>query len=307
MSRQIWLDLGKNLSPTTKTVASAMKKAGLSWKVVAKEVQVVGGEKIPDKLAIIREDTKDVLGVVNSTYKVIQNSQVFSFLDKFIEDGVATFYAAGYIGKGEKIWLILKLQDDINIKDDIIEKLILFTNAHDGRGALRAYFLPLRKKTKTLLNIYFGKRVEQGIHMRHVGKIEQRINDAKNIFKLADSFYTNFQEAIMKLYNAKLNSKKIEMFFEYCFEAYSISSTRTQNTFKKIKNLYAKELKSFPNSSNSAWAWFNAVVNFIDYDRLSKGKNTLHRTSNHLESLFWGSALLLKQRAWNSLSTFTKL
>ena len=307
MNRKLWYN-GKFVPKSTKTSASAMKKTDLSWNVISKPIRVVGGKIIPDKVAIVREDTNKTLGIVNSTYKSIQNTQVFSFLDSFVVQGDASFYSTGYIGNGEKIWLMLNLNDEMSLpSNDLIKKFILFSNAHDGRGAIRAYFFPFRQKTETLLNISFGKRVEQGIHMRHVGNVKQRIIEAKKIFKLAENFYESFEESIHMLYKSKFNKSKVDLFLLSCFDNYSIESTRTKNTFEKIKQQYEKEIKQFPSTKDSAWAWFNAVVNFIDYERLSKGKTVSNRTSNRLESLFWGSALLLKQKAWNLISSLVKL
>ena len=74
----------------------------------------------------------------------------------FVINGEITYYAAGRIGKGEKVWVLTKLYDDIVLgKNDVIQKFILFSNAHDGRGAIRAYFLPIRQKTQTLTYILF--------------------------------------------------------------------------------------------------------------------------------------------------------
>jgi phage/plasmid-like protein (TIGR03299 family) len=308
MSRHIWYDLGKIVSKNTKTANDVMRETNLSWIVEQKKIQVIDGTIIPNKVAIVRKDTNVVLGVVNSTYKCIQNSQAFSFLDEFVAKGEVSYYAAGHIRQGEKVWLLTKLHDDIRLsKQDVIQKFILFSNAHDGRGAIRAYFIPLRQKTKTLLNISFGKRVDQGIQMRHVGKVEQRIHEAKKVFVLAKDFYDAFESSIEKFYNSSFKQKRVDLFFSSCFEAYSLDSTRTQNTLKKIRQRYEKEIKTFPDSTDTAWAWLNSVVDFIDYERLSKGKDRYDQISNHLESLFWGSALLLKQKAWNTISSLIKL
>ncbi|MDD5650108.1 MAG: DUF932 domain-containing protein [Candidatus Nanoarchaeia archaeon] len=307
MSRKIWGEFGITLPKTTKTSANAMQKAKLNWTVESKRIQVVDGQKIDGKVAIVRTDTNDVLGIVNSSYKSIQNINVFSFLDKSIQNGSASFHAAGFIGKGEKIWLLIKLNDEITLPSkDVIEKFILFSNAHDGRGAIRAYFLPIRKSTQTLLNISFGKRVEQGIALRHVGKVYQRIDDSKKIFDLADRFYQKFEESILKLYKSVFDTKKIEMFIESVFSTYSLESTRTKNNLEKIRQQHNFESKKFSNST-SAWSWFCSVVNYIDYERLSKGSSHSEKISNHLESLFWGNGLLLKQKAWESVSTLIKL
>jgi len=308
MSRKIWQDFGKNLPTKTKTAVEAMIEAKLNWKVISEQIQVIDGNIIPGKLAIIRKDTGKILGVVNSTYKFIQNSVAFSFLDEFVRKGNASYYAAGFIGQGEKIWLLLKLHDSIELsKFDTIQKFILFSNAHDGRGAIRAFFIPIRSKTQTILNISFGKRVEQGIQMRHIGKVEQRIKESNKIFDLAKDFYDNFEKKVLEFYNSNFSQHKVDLLISQCFESYSFDSTRTQNTVKKIRENYEKETKMFPKSVNSAWLWLNSIVDFIDFDRHSKGKDTHERISNHLESLFWGSALRLKQKAWDIVSTLVKL
>jgi phage/plasmid-like protein (TIGR03299 family) len=308
MSRKIWLNYGKALSKNLKTAEQAIKDAQLAWNVEPKQIQIFKGSIIPNKVAIVRSDTQSVLGIVNSTYKYIQNVQSFSFLDDHVKNGDAQFYAAGHIGLGEKVWLLLKLHNDIKLSDnDLIQKYILFSNAHDGRGAIRAYFMPLRQQTQTLLNVSFGKRVEQGVQMRHVGKVGERIQEAKKIFGLAKDFYETFENSIEKLLTSNFKQNKVDMFFSSCFDTYSLDSTRTQNTIKKINELYQLEVKTNKDYADTAWAWLSAVTNFIDHSRLSKGKDTWDRTSNHVESLFWGSGLLLKQKAWNIISSLTKI
>lgn len=308
MSRKIWGNFGFIVPQITKTAAQAMSKANLNWTVESKDIQVVAGKKINGKVAIVRTDTQEVLGIVNSSYKSIQNSQVFSFLDKIIQQGDAVFYAAGFIGKGEKVWLLIKLNDDIILPSkDSVQKLILFSNAHDGRGAIRAYFLPIRETTQTLLNISFGKRVEQGIALRHVGNVQQRIDESKKIFDLASIFYQKFDDSVHKLYKSSFDTRKVELLIESAFSDYSLESTRTKNNLEKIKKQHEFESKKFPSSSNSAWSWFCSIVNYIDYDRLSKGSDHSKKTSNHLESLFWGNGLLLKQKTWETILSLAEL
>ena len=248
------------------------------------------------------------MGIVNSTYKSFQNTNVFSFLDSIVQQGDASFYSAGYIGKGEKVWLLLKLIDNISLSvNDTIQEFILFSNAHDGRGSIRAYFFPIHLETQNVLNISFGKRVEQGIQMRHVGKVKERIEEVRKIFGLANIFYKRFEETSKMLYVYRLNKSDVDLFLSSCFDTYSLESTRTKNTLEKIKTIYKKESKRNHFSENSAWLWFNSVVYFIDHERESKGKTIFERKSNHIESLLWGSALLLKIKAWNTILSLAKI
>jgi hypothetical protein len=83
--RHLWYDLGKVISKRAKTAVDVMNEANLNWTVEKRKIQIVNGPVIPNKVVITRSDTDVALGVVNSTYKCIQNSQVFSFLDEFVK------------------------------------------------------------------------------------------------------------------------------------------------------------------------------------------------------------------------------
>jgi len=301
-----WTTFRKKEFKSTKEVIAA--NTDLNWSVSSKNICIQGGAIINGKKAIIRNDTNEVLGVVNSSFKYVQNSEAFSIYDDFLKKRKVFCQMTGLIGKGEKVWFLINLNNNLKIaNNDSIQRCILISNAHDGRGSIRAYFVPIRIISQTLLNIAFGKRVDQGIQIRHIGKIEQRLKEAHALHDLSFEFYREFEEKVQILTNCKFNQRKMSMFFENCFHNYSFDSTRTQNTIQKIKVLYEKEVKLFPNYINSAWAWFNALVGFVDNERISKGKSLQERNSNHIESLFWGSGLRLKQKAWETIQTIIKI
>ena len=91
----------------------------------------------------VRTDRNLTLGVVGSKYGVVQNSKAFEFID-LLASGVegydkAVIETAGILGDGERMYVTAKLPSDIFLNDngyDPINDYILFTNTHDGSGAV---------------------------------------------------------------------------------------------------------------------------------------------------------------------------
>jgi len=128
--------------PNLATSAEVMEHAGLDYTVTKQLLYTLADKKrlveIPDQFCTIRTDTTAVLGVVGSRYTVLQNTDAFRFFDALVGDGDAIYETAGALGRGERIWLLAKLPSYIRIgKNDIVNKYLLLTNAHDGSSVVR--------------------------------------------------------------------------------------------------------------------------------------------------------------------------
>lgn len=138
-----------------------------------KAIQTDDGIPIPQRKAVIRSDSKDVLGVVGNSYVPVQNHQAFEFLDAVVVDEDLRYHTAGALGKGERIWMLAKLPDTIRVKnsDDITEKYLLLSNSHDGSSALRVHFTPIRVVCANTLAIAARNGRGQGISIIHKGDL----------------------------------------------------------------------------------------------------------------------------------------
>ena len=65
--------------------AEALKLAGLGWKVVQEPVYTDNRELIKGYKANVRSSDRRVLGVVSDRYKVVQNTDAFSFTDELLD------------------------------------------------------------------------------------------------------------------------------------------------------------------------------------------------------------------------------
>src|SRR5579863_8351360 len=96
-----WHKLGTRLEAPA-TAQEAIQAAGLDYLAELKEIETADGDRIPQRKAVVRSDTGDVLGVVGNSYVPVQNYQAFGFLDAIVADGGLRYHTAGALGKGER-------------------------------------------------------------------------------------------------------------------------------------------------------------------------------------------------------------
>jgi phage/plasmid-like protein (TIGR03299 family) len=129
---------------------------------------------------------------------------------------MAGFGTAGALGKGEKIWLLAKLPDQIRVKnsDDLVDKFLLLSNAHDGSAALRAFFTPIRVVCQNALSMAESGGRGQGISITHKGNLSGKIREAQQVLGLAQKFYDAAEAKIDMLANHYPTKEQLKHFFE---------------------------------------------------------------------------------------------
>lgn len=115
---------------------------------------------ITSHMATVRDDNDITLGVVGSGYGVVQNAKAFEFID-IITSGrlggdAPIIETAGVLGVGERMYVTARMPHNIQIggnNKDVVEDYILFTNTHDGSGAVTVLFTPIRVVCENTLNM----------------------------------------------------------------------------------------------------------------------------------------------------------
>ena len=81
-----WHGLGTPVEESL-TSADALKVAGLDWTVESKPIFTAESLEIPGYKANVRNIDGKVLGIVSDRYKIVQNSDAFTFTDSLIGEG----------------------------------------------------------------------------------------------------------------------------------------------------------------------------------------------------------------------------
>lgn len=259
-----WHGLGVRVEEAP-TSSEAIELAGLNWTVKSEPIFDGYGKEIQGYKANIRDSDNTVLGIVSNRYKIIQNSEAFSFTDSLIGDGV-TYETAGSLRDGKQIWLLAKMPST-QILDDEIEPYLCFTNTHDGTGAVRVCMTPVRVVCNNTLNFALDT-AKRAWSTRHTGNIESKLQEAKETLTLAQVYMDNLGEEANKLADKKLSEAELEAIFDCLFPI-----NREEDTQRKINNILQMKEQLFqcykmPDISQykgTAWGAAMAVTDMADH------------------------------------------
>jgi phage/plasmid-like protein (TIGR03299 family) len=298
-----WHGLGTELdSPAT--AAEAIKAAGLDYQVELTPLVTADGLDVPSRRAVVRYDTQAVLGVVSDRYVPVQNQQAFGFLDAIVAEGGLRYHTAGALGRGERVFLLAKLPGHIRVKngDDIVDKFLLLSNAHDGSAALRVFFTPIRVVCSNTLSMAERAGQGHGISILHKGDLAAKIRDAQRVLGLAQRFYDDAESQINQLASCHPTMAELSGYFRalYPDPEEGKDNARAVNTRSELRRLFEAGIgHDMPEIKRSMWAAYNAVTEFVDHRRPGREREEAQNASRRLRSIWWGSGARLKQRAWS--------
>lgn len=298
-----WHGLGKIVS-TEQTASEAIKLAQLDYEVEHKrmfhESKEVGRFfEHKENSFIVRKDNNQVLGITTPKYQIVQNVNAFSFFDTVVGEGQAIYHSAGALGKGERVWILAKLPNDIIVnKDDVVEKYLCLTNSHDGKSALRMYFTPIRVVCQNTLNMSMqdGKN---GISIRHTGNINLKVDEARRILGISINYYNQFEQIVKKMEDTQMQAKSLTDYFEKVLGVNDGDevSTRKSNQIEELYSLFTSGKGQKLGNKGSLWKAYNAVTEYVDWNRTVK--NIDKDETNKLSSIWFGSGAKLKEKAYN--------
>jgi phage/plasmid-like protein (TIGR03299 family) len=279
------------------TAKEAITAAKLDYEIELQPIFLKNGKQL-DAKASVRKDTQNALGIVSEKYKIIQNVEAFDFFDNVVGDKKAIYHTAGALGLGERIWILAKLPKNLIIKKEEIEKYLLLTNSHDGKSALKMYFTPIRVVCQNTL-ILSLMNASSGISIRHMGDINNKIDEAQRALGIATMFYSDFEKIAEKFTEVKMDVKKAESYFTKVLDVKKEEdiSTRADNQRHELLSLFERgKGNDNPLIKHTLWAAYNAVTEYSDHCRTIK--NLDKDKSLRLDNIWFGSGANFKERGY---------
>jgi phage/plasmid-like protein (TIGR03299 family) len=273
---------------------TALELGGLDFTVEKAKIACADTRAvIPDRFAIRRTDTKDVLGIVTDFYQPLQNREAFAFFDGVFGKDKARYEVAGALGKGERVWLLAKLPGDFSIiGTDTLEKFLLLTNGHDTSEAVRARFTPIRVVCQNTLNAALSG-VQSEVRVQHIGDVKGKLEIAGKLLKAAGIYYTEVQTVFRGFVRKQLNAKAVR---GYALQVIAGDNSKEEDlspigrkSLDRIVDLHdggrGSKLKGV---RGTLWGAYNAVAEYVDHDGVKKSVGFIEH----------GRGLELKQRAF---------
>ena len=259
----------------------ALEQSGLAWSVIQKPVLTGDYDLIPGYKANIRETDDKVLGVVTDRYKVVQNREAFQFTDTLLGEGVR-YETAGSLNEGRKIWLLAKLPDKYFLEGEEIEPYLVFSNTHDGSGAIKVAMTPIRVVCQNTLNLALNsaKRVWSTIH---VGDLASKMDEAHCTLSLAKSYMGNLGAEFHKLNKIKLPDAKVSEYIEMLLpmdeKPTEIHKRNISRIREDLKDRYF-DAPDLQHVGKTAYRFVCAVSDFATHAK------PLRETANYRENVF---------------------
>lgn len=310
-----WHRLGKVVKDNL-TAGEAIIEGGLNWTNSLHPLFIRGqneidgipviGKEAVERKAVVRNTDGSILGVVGNGYHIIQNVDCFNFMDDVIGSGQAVYETAGSLNGGKTIFMTVKLPNDAKIGPDHIEKYLLLSTSHDGSSSLQVLWTPIRVVCVNTLNAALRSRTEQAIKIKHTKNYKKKVEQAREVLKLTDHYYSIMETEWNRLLDTQMNNNEMIEFADTLIPSQGDPSTKTKNNRKKLVELF-HEGRGQKDVANTRWAAFNAVTEYVDYFRTVRKHGDTTDDEARMGSSIYGSGADLKQRAFDLLKIDPKI
>ena len=275
-----WHGLGTRVmnAPTSK---EALGLAGLDWQVVQEPIYTETEELIEGYKANVRDSDRKVLGVVTDRYKVIQNDEAFAFTDELLGAGVR-YETAGSLHGGKKVWLLAHMPHEYIISGERISPYLVFSNTHDGSGAIKVALTPIRVVCNNTLNLALNP-AKRSWSMIHTGDIKGKMEEAKNTLFMAEKYMDELGKEFEKMKMHTLTDTKVMQYIE---ELLPVDEGATPQQIRNMKRLQEDmkiryfEAPDLVGLGKNAYRFVNAVSDFATH------AEPLRKTANYKENMF---------------------
>lgn len=275
-----WHGLGTKVEEAVDS-RRALILAGLDWKVEQMPVFTGDRKMVPGYKANVRDKDGKVLGVVTDRYKVVQNSEAFSFTDELLGRGVR-YETAGSIQDGRKVWMLARMPREYIITGEQITPYLVFSNSHDGTGAIRVALTPIRVVCQNTLNLAL-ENAKRSWSMIHTGDIQGKLKEAEQTLGLAEKYMSALGQEIERLHKVKLPDRKVLEWIEQLLPMEEDASRQQKKNVARIREDMKVRYFDAPDLQDvgkNGYRFVNAVSDFATHAR------PLRKTANYKENLF---------------------
>ena len=259
----------------------ALRLAGLNWKVLQEPVYTENKELIQGYKANVRNSDRKVLGVVTDRYKVIQNEEAFAFTDALLGEGVR-YETAGSLQEGRRVWMLARLPREFIIGGERISPYMVFSNTHDGSGAVKTALTPIRVVCNNTLNLAL-RTAKRSWSMIHTGDISGKIEEAKNTLLLADEYMTALGQEFENLRKIKLSERQVQDYIKILLpmeENYTLQQKRGIEKLREDMRMRYFDAPDLKDVGNNGYRFVNAVSDFATHSTPRR------KTANYKENIF---------------------
>lgn len=305
------------------TIPQAMeisKTADWNVKVVPLTVDIDGDlHVIPDQFVntrVVEDDRpnpngkREPLAVVGSRYTPTQNEEAFGIADNILDMGGAQVDTMGSLDGGTKVFASFLLPDTIVIDEqgvnDKVDRYLLAATSHDGSMPNTWGVTNVRTVCMNTLTIAL-KGMKNKYKVRHTKNQDANIIQAREVLKMQYKYGQKFAAEAEAMFQTAADSNTFDSIIEAVFgekpdvevkDGKVINKskiTRWENTRDELHDI--RRGATNVGIRDTAWGAFNAIDEYFDYYRQTRGDDSNLYTA-HLD--FSGGTVSKKNLAWEA-------
>lgn len=268
-----WHRLGHVKAEGQMTVEEALKMANLAgWNVQKEPIYTKDGLVIPGRNATVATilGKRVVLGDVGDRYVVFQTEEHATFLNTLVHETGGHVETAGALGRGEKVFVSLRLPESVTIggqSGDKVDTYLGALNAFDASQPFTVVTTPIRWECQNMINYSLSKATNR-FTIRHTGAgLKGAVAEAHRVLGLIHRYNEAFEAEAERLVQVGMTSESFEEMIsaEYGYDGENMAAAeRADERIGQMMTLF-DTAGTNANIRETAWAGFNAIVEYMDW------------------------------------------
>ena len=291
-----WHNLAKEVDPN-KTLCENAIEHGMDWTMRMDQMYRVnrGGEgmiEVPNRFALVREDTNFVTGVASGDYKLYANMLGYASLDSLVATGMATPNTMGTLRGGAIVWglLEIKVPDEDVIPGDKIKRYILFSWGNDGKIGIALGYTDVRCVCSNTIHAAWSSSLSKLIRMAHRGQVETNVDNVVKTMDIAAADFKATIEDYKKMANTPINQADLRRYVKTVMQLEEKDTNkRASNLIDHVSNLALTGIGN-KGIGDTVWGAFNGLTQWLSHEA---GRNS----DNRFASLWFGANSNMLKRA----------
>lgn len=287
-SMRPWHGLGTTVRGTL-TAGEALRQAHLDWNVALKRLQMeeCGFHRIPvPAYAVVRDDTKALLGVVGNRYVPIQNSELVAILDVVLEFGARIDTAGSLLG-GRFVWFSALL-DEFDAAGEAHQEYLVVSHAHDGSRAVSIRRTTVRVVCWNTLQLH-DRAASASFSVRHTSSARERVAVVGRVMRSATAEREKFRETAERLARARLSEKQqIDFLLETLGLDPELELASVRRKIEAATAALEWERRHTEADPDSVWTSLQGVTSYLSHERATRGSGTYLGKQRRLISVLAG-------------------
>lgn len=304
------------------TAIDIRRKAGLEYDVIRAPMQYrveqqyvgsiplvpaerVGNFAVKERVALLRNDTYEMLAVVSNQYHVVQPGVLFDFYANLLAKDGIKIETAGALRGGARIWCCARIGDGFVLCGrDTVHPYVFVATSYDGSmstSAVLSAIRPVCNNTITAAGAYKAEEDSNSYRVPHNREFD--ITEAQGKLGLDLDAWSAYQAKVEAMARFTVSPEQaLEFFYTVAGQGERIvrnadngsvvSFPEPTRTVKQFINGYRNGPGSdFVSANGTAWGLLNAVTFYQDH------LAPAHDRGNRFDSATFGSGNARKQHA----------